>query len=142
MPAFIVALLLAVLEGGPAEERARAFSLLRGLLPAAAPQIRACIDHPDAELRGRCRELLAPSPLPASPVIARLAFIDEKQGRVAGDLREKDGAREGQFLIARRDGRRLGTLLLVEVHPWGCWLEARQGATVQDLQRGDTLHWR
>lgn len=67
----------------------------------------------------------------------KVALVDEKVGRVATDLRERDGVKPGQRLEVRRLGQRVGSLLVTEVQQWGSWTKPEGETKIEQIQKGD-----
>lgn len=70
-------------------------------------------------------------------VSGKVALVDDKAGRVATDLRERDGIKPGQKLEIRRLGQRIGTLIVTDVQQWGSWAKPEGETKLEGIQKGD-----
>jgi hypothetical protein len=127
------------LEDPDIDVREESLVQLRKMLPAVAPILRAYLDHPDAEVRARCRDLLN-QPLIASKVLmGKVVVVDHNRGLVATDFRYRDGVQVGQRLEIWRQCQRVGTLAMTEVLPWGSWAEVQGDLRLESIQKGDDI---
>lgn len=69
----------------------------------------------------------------------KIALADASLSRLAIDLRQRDGARPGMRLEARRSGQRIGTIQIVEVLAWGSWAKPEGDLRIDQLQKGDVV---
>jgi hypothetical protein len=69
----------------------------------------------------------------------KIALVDSDNGRVAIDLRARDGVMAGDKLEVTRDGRALGRLVILEVEKWGSWAKPDEETLLRDLHRGDRV---
>ena len=121
------------------EVRDRAFAELRKMLPAVAPLLRKYLNHPDAEVQGRCRDLLNPSVAKVLLAAGKVALVDENRGRIATDIRSRDGAQKSQRLDIMRHGKKIGTVIIEDVQAWGSWAKPADGTKIESIQRGDIV---
>ncbi|HLF93271.1 MAG TPA: hypothetical protein VJB14_07410 [Planctomycetota bacterium] len=70
-------------------------------------------------------------------VSGKVALVDDKAGRVATDLRERDGIKPGHRLEIRRLGQRIGTLIVTDVQQWGSWAKPEGETKLDGIQKGD-----
>ncbi len=71
-------------------------------------------------------------------VSGKVALVDDKPpGRVATDLRERDGIKPGHKLEIRRLGQRIGTLIVTDVQQWGSWAKPEGETKLDGIQKGD-----
>src|SRR6185436_14789271 len=120
------------------ENRVRCFDLMTGREEDSKNP--SCPAEPEAKK--------APPPMPNPPGMGiefprftpgRIALVDPGSSRLAIDLRQRDGARPGMRLEVRRQGQRLGTILITEVCPWGSWAKPDGDLKVEQLQKGDVV---
>ena len=76
-----------------------------------------------------------PPPPPPAKFSGKVAFVNEKRGMIAVDLRTRDGISLGQRLRVLREGRRVGEVEVTDVQPWGSWVRVVEG----QAQRGDRV---
>ena len=67
----------------------------------------------------------------------KVALSDEKGGRLAIDLRARDGVKPGMHCEVRRLGQKIGTLLVTEVQVWGSWAKPDGDLKIDQIQKGD-----
>jgi hypothetical protein len=105
--------------------------------------LRQNLKHPDAEVATRCRDLLAsltpPKRLPG-PAAGKIALSDPKRGRIAVDVRARDGVQPGDRFEVLRLGERVGGVVVVEVQTWGSWVQPEGGVPVETFLKGDSLY--
>lgn len=70
-------------------------------------------------------------------VAGKVALVDDKAGRVAVDLRERDGIKPGYRLEVRRLGQKIGTLVVTDVQQWGSWTKPEGDTKLDGIQKGD-----
>lgn len=123
--------------------RARSFDLMTGreesvndsvLRPGAPPQSPADLFGRKMDMPRSNAEMDAPR-LPAGKIV----LADASLSRLAIDLRQRDGAKPGLRLEARRSGRRIGTIQIVEVLPWGSWAKPEGDLRIDQLEKGDVV---
>jgi beta-lactamase regulating signal transducer with metallopeptidase domain len=73
------------------------------------------------------------------PAAGKVALVDNSRGLVSVDLRERDGARAGMRLEVRRQGQRIGTILITDVQPWGSWAKPEGDLGFDQIQKGDQV---
>ena len=81
----------------------------------------------------------SPAEKDARPVAGKIALANGAQTKLAVDLREVDGARAGMRLEVRRRGQRIGTILIIDVQPWGSWAKPEGDLSIDQLQKGDLV---
>jgi len=67
----------------------------------------------------------------------RVALSDDKGGRIAVDLRQRDGVKAGMHCEVRRLGQKIGTLMITEVANWGSWARPDGDLRIDQVQKGD-----
>jgi hypothetical protein len=67
----------------------------------------------------------------------KVALADEKGGRLAIDLRQRDGVKPGMHCEVRRLGQKIGTLMITEVQVWGSWARPDGDLKIDQIQKGD-----
>jgi hypothetical protein len=67
----------------------------------------------------------------------RVALSDDKGGRIAVDLRQRDGVKAGMHCEVRRLGQKLGTVMITEVQNWGSWAKPDGDLRIDQVQKGD-----
>jgi hypothetical protein len=67
----------------------------------------------------------------------KVALSDDKGGRLAIDLRQRDGLKPGMHCEVRRLGQKLGTILVTEVQNWGSWARPEGDLRIDQIQKGD-----
>ena len=67
----------------------------------------------------------------------KVALADEKGGRLAIDLRQRDGVKPGMHCEVRRLGQKIGTLLITDVQVWGSWAKPDGDLKIDQFQKGD-----
>jgi hypothetical protein len=67
----------------------------------------------------------------------KVALADEKGGRLAIDLRQRDGVKTGMHCEVRRLGQKIGTLLITDVQVWGSWAKPDGDLKIDQCQKGD-----
>jgi len=67
----------------------------------------------------------------------KIALADEKGGRLAIDLRQRDGVKPGMHCEVRRLGQKIGTLLITDVQVWGSWAKPDGDLKIDQIQKGD-----
>jgi hypothetical protein len=67
----------------------------------------------------------------------KVALADEKGGRLAIDLRQRDGVKPGMHCEVRRLGQKIGTLLITDVQVWGSWAKPDGDLKIDQIQKGD-----
>jgi hypothetical protein len=131
--------LIGAFEDSDVDVRDRAAVELRKMMPAVAALIRKNLDHPDAEVRARCQDLLKPASKVLGPLlIGKIALVDEVRG-VATDLRARDGTKADLRLDVYRAGTKIGSIVITDVQAWGSWAKPVEGTKLGDLQKGDLL---
>ena len=124
--------------------RTRAHQALRRMLPWVEPELRANLAHRDAEVASRCRTLLEPfdrKPPPQKILSGKIALSDPKSGRIAVDVRARDGVQIGDRFEACRFGTRIGWLIVVDVQVWGSWVKP-EDAPIDAFRKGDVIEAR
>lgn len=74
---------------------------------------------------------------PNKVLSGKVALSDDKQGKLAVDLRQRDGVKTGLKLEARRLGQKVGTLVVIEVQTWGSWCKPDGESKIEDFRKGD-----
>ena len=67
----------------------------------------------------------------------KVALSDEKGGRLAVDLRQRDGVKPGMHCEVRRLGQKIGTIMITEVQVWGSWAKPDGDLKIDQIQKGD-----
>jgi hypothetical protein len=67
----------------------------------------------------------------------KVALSDDKNGRLAVDLRQRDGVKPGMTCEVRRLGQKVGTILITEVQNWGSWAKPQGDLRIDQIQKGD-----
>jgi hypothetical protein len=67
----------------------------------------------------------------------KVALSDDKGGRLAIDLRQRDGIKIGMHCEVRRLGQKIGTILVTEVQNWGSWAKPEGDLRIDQIQKGD-----
>jgi hypothetical protein len=141
-----VARLIEDLGDSDIDVRQRAHLALEKLLPAAAGELRQNLRHPDAEVAARCEALLRDVDRREDDknwaAAGKLALVDGLQGRIACDLRLRDGVQVGDRLRVTRLGVRVGLLVITDVQVWGSWLVPLPGYDLGFFRKGDVVQRR
>jgi hypothetical protein len=66
-----------------------------------------------------------------------VARVDEKTGLVAIDLHARHGMKPGQKIEVRRQGQKVGSLMVTEVQAWGSWTKPEGDTKIEGLRKGD-----
>ena len=67
----------------------------------------------------------------------KVSFLNTKEGSLAVDLRPRDGIKAGQRYEVRRNGAKVGTVLITDVQSWGSWAKPDGETKYEDIQKGD-----
>jgi hypothetical protein len=67
----------------------------------------------------------------------KVALSDDKNGRLAIDLRQRDGVKPGMHCELRRLGQKIGTVMITEVQSWGSWAKPDGDLKIDQIQKGD-----
>jgi hypothetical protein len=67
----------------------------------------------------------------------KVALSDDKGGRLAIDLRQRDGAKPGMHCEVRRLGQKIGTIMITEVLVWGSWAKPDGDLKIEQIMKGD-----
>jgi len=67
----------------------------------------------------------------------RVALSDDKNGKLAVDIRQRDGAKPGMHCEVRRLGQKIGTVMITEVQNWGSWAKPDGDLRIDQIQKGD-----
>ena len=67
----------------------------------------------------------------------KVSFLKVNEGTLAVDLRPRDGIKAGQRYEVRRDGQKVGTILITDVQSWGSWAKPDADTKFEDLKKGD-----
>ena len=67
----------------------------------------------------------------------RVALSDDKNGKLAVDIRQRDGAKPGMHCEVRRLGQKIGTVMITEVQNWGSWARPDGDLRIDQIQKGD-----
>src|SRR5205823_7117253 len=67
----------------------------------------------------------------------KVALSDDKGGRLAIDLRQRDGVKPGMHCEVRRLGQKVGTIMITEVQSWGSWAKTDGDLKIDQVQKGD-----
>jgi hypothetical protein len=67
----------------------------------------------------------------------KVSFLNAKEGSLAVDLRPRDGIKVGQRYEVRRNGAKVGTVLVTDVQSWGSWAKPDGDTKYEDIQKGD-----
>jgi hypothetical protein len=67
----------------------------------------------------------------------KVALADEKGGRLAIDLRQRDGVKPGMHCELRRLGQKIGSIMITEVAVWGSWAKPDGDLKIDQIQKGD-----
>lgn len=74
---------------------------------------------------------------PNKVLSGKIALSDDKSGKLAVDLRQRDGVKTGLKLEVRRLGQKIGTLVVLEVQSWGSWCKPDGESKIEDFKKGD-----
>ncbi len=69
-------------------------------------------------------------------LVGKVALVDERRGIIV-DVREKDGAKVGQRYEVRRQGQKVGTLVLTSLEKWGAYAKPVEGTKLNDIKKDD-----
>jgi len=67
----------------------------------------------------------------------RVALSDDKNGKLAVDIRQRDGIKIGMHCEVRRLGQKIGTVMITEVANWGSWAKPDGDLRIDQIQKGD-----
>jgi hypothetical protein len=138
-----VAALIEALGDPDIDVRRRSHAELQHMVLWIEDALRQNLKHPDPEVATSCRDILAslsPRKRPATERAGMIALTDLKSGRIAIDVRARDGIQPGDRFEVRRKGEKVGTVIVVEVKTWGSWVQPEGGAPVESFFRGDPVH--
>ena len=76
---------------------------------------------------------------PNKQLSGKVAYLDSKTQLVAVDLRQHDGVKTGQRFGVYRLGKQVGTVEIMDIHPWGSWAKPDAETKHEDIQRGDII---
>jgi hypothetical protein len=74
---------------------------------------------------------------PNKAMSGKVALSDDKGGRLAVDLRQRDGVRPGMHCEVRRLGQKIGTIMITEVLNWGSWAKPDGDLKIDQIMKGD-----
>jgi hypothetical protein len=67
----------------------------------------------------------------------KVALLNADRGLLAVDLRKRDGVKVGQRFDVRRQGQKVGTIVIDDVQVWGSWAKPEGGTKIEQFQKGD-----
>jgi hypothetical protein len=70
-------------------------------------------------------------------LVGEVRFSNEQKGLVAINVTKQDGAKVGQRFEVRRQGQKVGTIVITEVQVWGCWAKPEGDTKFEDIQKKD-----
>jgi len=70
-------------------------------------------------------------------LVGEVRFSNDQKGWVAISVTKQEGGKIGQRFEVRRQGQKIGTIVVTEVQVWGCWAKPEGETKFEDIHKKD-----